>query len=333
MKVLIDMPPHNFYLEKLRTFPEIEITLVKAAEVERELPKDLIKDCDILFSTFLPSNHEEMDSLKWIQISSAGYRQLLGKRLPERGIIASNALGVFDVPIAEWNISMMINLARDMKQMIYNQNHAIWDRSPKFQNEIRGKTVGIWGYGGIGRETARLANALGMQVHVMTRNGLSERSRTYTVANTGDVTAALPDRVFSISSRQEFLSGLDFLVLALPHTKETEGMIGEAELRCLKGAFVLNPARGALIQEGALLSALSEGWIAGAALDTHYHYPMPKEHPLWALPNVIMTPHISGSSANPRFLDRVWEIFSQNLRNFINGDQLMNRLLNSQLSE
>ena len=108
--------------------------------------------------------------------------------------------------------------------------------------------------------------------------------------------------------------------------------MGEAELRALRPtAYVLNPARGPLIQEQALLKALREGWIAGAALDTHYHYPMPPDHPLWAMPNVIMTPHISGSGGSPFFLQRIWDIFVQNVERFQKGEPLLNELTASQL--
>jgi len=118
----------------------------------------------------------------------------------------------------------------------------------------------------------------------------------------------------------------------MPDTNTTKGIVGETELRTLpKRAFVLNPARGPLIQEQALLRALREGWIAGAALDTHYHYPMPADHPLWRMPNVIMTPHISGSGESPFFLERIWDIFVKNVERFRDGKPLLNELTPSQL--
>ena len=100
----------------------------------------------------------------------------------------------------------------------------------------------------------------------------------------------------------------------MPLTPTTEGIVGERELRALpRSAFVLNPSRGPLIQENALLQALTEGSVSGAAIDTHYHYPLPPEHPLWRFPNVILTPHISGSAQSPHFLDRTWEIYAWNI--------------------
>ena len=180
---------------------------------------------------------------------------------------------------------MMVNLARNLRGMIRNQESAVWDRSAVFQREIRGSVLGIWGYGGIGRETARLAKALGLRVHVMTRRGIKPRRDAYRLDGTGDPDGVLPDKVFETGQEIEFLSALDFLVLAMPLTKSNEGIIGEKELRALpRTAFLLNPARGPLVQEQALLKALQEAWIAGAALDTHYAYPLAPNHPLWRFP-------------------------------------------------
>ena len=330
--VLIDMPVESSALTRLQALPGVTVRLVEPKEESRPVPVDIIRDVHLLFCTFPPANFSEMNCLKLIQISTAGYGQLCNLGLVEKGVRACNALGIYDVPIAEWNVAMMVNLARNLRQMIRNQDAQIWDRSAVFQKEIRGMTVGIWGYGGIGRETARLAKALGMMVHVISRNPVSLRVNTFHLPGVGDPEGVLPDRVFLAGQGLEFLAGLDFLVLAMPLTKKTEGIIGERELSALpRTACVLNPARGPLIKEEALLTALREGWIAGAALDTHYYYPMPPEHPLWRFPNVILTPHISGSSLSPHTTERSWQIFLQNVERYISGKALLNELTQSQL--
>lgn len=334
MNVLIDVPVEPEVLARLQasgrhTFDPV----VPPAEVERALPAERIRDAEVLFCTFPPTNLEEMPALRWIQIASTGYSQLFRHRLPTRGIRATNGRGCFDVPIAEWNIAMMINLARNLRQLIRNQDTRVWDRGAVFQREIRGLTVGIWGYGGIGRETARLARQLGLKVHVLVREGVRPAGLVYQVPGTGDPEGTLPHRVFRSGEEKAFLSGLDFLVVAMPLTSATEGVIGEAELRSLPPhAFILNPARGPIIREEPLVRALREGWIAGAALDTHYRYPMPPEHPLWGLPNVIFTPHISGSSLSPNFRSRLWDIFALNLGRYERGEPLLNELTTAQLS-
>jgi phosphoglycerate dehydrogenase-like enzyme len=334
MKLLVDVPMEPAVLAALQQSGRFTIDCITPpAEAKRSLDPARLRDADVLFCTFPPENFADLRALKWIQLASTSYTQLFGLELSARGIRATNCRGCFDVPIAEWNIAMMVNLARDVRQMIRNQDAAVWDRSAVFQREIRGMTVGLWGYGGIGRETARLARQLGLRVHVQTRSGIGSRKNVYMVPGTGDPEGVLPDRVFRAGEELEFLAGLDFLVVALPLTKATECLIGERELQALpRTAYVLNPARGPIIQQEALLRALREKWIAGAALDTHYHYPMPPDHPLWKFPNVIFTPHISGSSLSPRFKSRLWEIFSLNLERFTRGQPLLNELTPAQLA-
>lgn len=334
IKVLIDVPVKTSALKVLEATGKFEFDVIDTPEEKaRPLDQRRISEAEVLFCTIPPTNFEDMKALKWVQIASTGYTQLFEHKLPARGIRATNGRGCFDVPIAEWNVAMMVNLARDLRQLIRNQDTTIWDRSAVFQREIRGMTVGIWGYGGIGRETARLARAMGLKVHVFARNGVGPRGDVYHVPGTSDPEGVLPDKVFRTGEELEFLSGLDFLVLALPLTKNTEGLIGERELRALPDhAYVLNPARGPIIKEEALIQALNEKWIAGAALDTHYHYPMPPEHPLWRMPNVIFTPHIAGSSLSPNFKRRLWDIFTLNLECYAQGRPLLNELTPAQLA-
>ena len=171
-----------------------------------------------------------------------------------------------------------------------------------------------------------------MRVHVMTRNGIRSRENNYEVPGAGDPDGILPDQAYTIDEKKTFLADLDFLILAFPLSASTDGLIGEEDLKLLpKHAFLLNPARGKLVQEQALIRALNEGWIAGAALDTHYHYPMPADHPLWKMPQVILTPHISGSTLSPHYLGRVYDIFQQNLERYLSGKALLNELTDAQL--
>jgi phosphoglycerate dehydrogenase-like enzyme len=321
-------------LNRLRDIPNVHIDFATGDNDERRsLPMEILREAEFFLCTFPPTNFDEMHDLKMIQVTSSGYQQLVGLNLTERGIRACNGLGEFDIPIAEWVIAMIVNLSRDLRSMIRNQEVGKWDRSPIHQTEIRGRTLGIWGYGGIGRETARIAKAMGLKVHVLTRRGVKPRRNTYRMPGTGDPDGKLPDRVFRLDEKDEFLSGLDFLVLSMPLTEANHGIVAEHELRILPDhAYVLNPARGPLIDEQSLLCALHEKWIAGAALDAHYHYPMPADHPLWQFPNVIITPHISGSGASTHFASRVWDIFVQNVHRFISDQPLLNELTPEQLS-
>ncbi len=292
-----------------------------------DLPDHLLRGPEVLLCKYPPGNLHAMHDLKLMQLSTVGYEHLRHLGLADRPLRVCNARGIFDTAIAEWNLAMMVNLVRDLRGMIRNQERAHWDRSAPFHQEIRDRVVGLWGYGGIGRETARLARALGLLVHVMTRAGVRPRPHTYALPGTGDAEGVLPDRVFVAGQEREFLSGLDFLVLALPHTRQSRGLIGAAELQALpRTAFLLNPARGPIIQEQALLKALREGWIAGAALDTHFAYPLPADHPLWGFPNVILTPHIAGADKSRNFPERIADLFTQNVKRFLEGQPLLNEI-------
>lgn len=304
---------------------ELDMRVLRELPADAAWSEDEADRVEVMFCTHPPPNLGAFQNLRWLQIESAGYSHLFPHRLAERGVTVTNARGIFDCPIAEWNIAMMINLARDLRTLIRHQDAGIWERSARFTGEIRGRTVGIWGYGGIGRETARLAKNLGMRVHVLARSAAKSRADSTCIPGTGDPEGTLPDKYFSLAEKATFLKDLDFLILAVPLTSQTEGMLGDAELRMLpQGSFVLNPARGPLIQEQALLAVLRDGHLGGAALDTHYQYPLPPEHPLWAFPHVILTPHISGTTFSPHFQTDMVKIFRENARRYVAGQPLLN---------
>jgi phosphoglycerate dehydrogenase-like enzyme len=334
LNILAAVQIHQPTLDALVRTPGIHIDVTPMFESpEVELSTELLRDKEVLFCSYLPKNFAAMKHVRWVQIDSAGYTQLFPFELAKRGIRATNGLGNFDVPIAEWNVAMMINLARDVRGMIRNQDSKVWDRDKRFQHEIRGSVVGLWGYGGMARETARLAKAMGLKVHALVRSDVAQRDEIYRVEGTGDPEGILPDRVFRSNEKDEFLRGLDFLILCMPLTNATEGLIGEDELQSLsRHAYLLNPARARIVQEAPLLRALREGWIAGAAIDVHYHYPLPADHPLWSMPNVILTPHVSGGGGAPHFLERLWDIFRQNIGRYLEGRPLLNELTSAQLS-
>jgi phosphoglycerate dehydrogenase-like enzyme len=324
-RVLLDITIDAAAVTRLRALPGVELHCFEPAHQACERPRELLAAADLLITKYPPLNLDQAINLKAMQLATVGFEHLAHLNLAERSFTVCNARGMFDTAIAEWNLAMMINLTRDLRGMIRRQDRGVWERAPAFQQEIRGKTVGLWGYGGIGRETARLARCLGLTVHVMARRPVGPRRGDFTPEGTGDPEGALPHQVFLAGQEREFLGGLDFLILALPRTRATTGMIGERELRALRAAaFILNPARGPIIQEAALIQALREGWIAGAALDTHYHYPMPADHPLWSFPNVIMTPHISGADRSTRFPVLMGELCVENVARLQAGRELLN---------
>jgi phosphoglycerate dehydrogenase-like enzyme len=311
----------------LEALPGVTVRVLPPHHGAWDVPDELLREVEVLLCRRPPGNLGGLTGLRLMQLSTVGYEHLRHLGLAEAPLRVCNARGVFDTAIAEWNLAMMVSLVRDLPGMLRNQGAARWERPAAFQQEVRGRAVGLWGYGGIGRETARLAKAFGTSVVAMTRAGVRPRPNTYAQPGTGDPEGVLPDRVFVAGQEREFLAGLDFLVLALPHTRQSDGMLGEGQLRALPArAFVLNPARGPIIQEQALLRALREGWIAGAALDTHFAYPLPAGHPLWGMPNVILTPHVSGAEGSAAFPARIADLFRQNVARYLGGRPLLNEI-------
>jgi phosphoglycerate dehydrogenase-like enzyme len=327
VQLLIEVDLDEASLRRLQARSGATVQVLPAHGTGWELPEDMLPGPEILLCKLPPRNLDRLSRLKLIQLSTVGYEHLRRFGFADRPLRVCNARGIFDTGIAEWNLAMMVNLMRDVRGMIRNQEQARWEKTDRYQQEIRGRVVGLWGYGGIGRETARLAKALGMMVHVMTRAGVKPRPHTYVLPGTGDPQGNLPDRVFVTGQERAFLGELDMLVLALPHTRQSDGMLGEEALQMLpRSAFVLNPARGPIIQEQALLRALRDGWIAGAALDTHFAYPLPAEHALWGMPNVILTPHVSGADKSRDFPARMGDLFAENVTRYVAGQPLLNEI-------
>src|SRR5579859_5826220 len=184
--VLVYHPVEAKGLERLSAFPGIAVEVIEPRSSLRELPAELLRRQNVLLCKMPPKNFDDMTALEFMQLATVGYDHLRDLKLGERPMRVCNARGIFDTAIAEWCLAMMVNLVRDLRGMIRNQEHGIWDRSERFQYEVRGRTVGIWGYGGIGRETARLAKAFGMRVYAFARHGVGPRGDAYTPAGTGD---------------------------------------------------------------------------------------------------------------------------------------------------
>jgi phosphoglycerate dehydrogenase-like enzyme len=326
-QIVTDVPLTEAAVRRLEGLPGVTVRRLPFHEGRWELPADQRRGVHVLLCKLPPANLHDLHDLQFTQITTVGYEHLRDLGLAERPRRLCNARGIFDTAIAEWNLAMMINLVRDLRGMLRNQEHGVWMRSSRYEQEIRGAVLGLWGYGGIGRETARLAKAFGLTVHVLTRGGVRPRGNNYAQPGTGDPDGTLPDRVFVAGQEREFLSGLDFLVLALPHTRQSTGLLGPEQFQALpRTAFVLNPARGPIIQEQALLDALRQNRIAGAALDTHFAYPLPADHPLWRFPNVILTPHISGADKSKHYLGRIADLFTENVRRHLDGRPLFNEV-------
>ena len=263
--------------------------------------------------------------LAWVHSASAGVERALTPTARRRGVVITNARGVFSRPIAEYVLMMILAVSRKLPQLLELQRERTWQ--PLEGAELRDVTVGIVGLGSIGRAVGALATAFGCRVVASRRR--TEASLTAAEPGGSDAPESPPlgepvlDRVLGPEGLPELLGDSDFVVLAAPLTPATEGMIDASALEAMKpGAWLINVARGRLVDERALLRALREGHIGGAVLDTFAEEPLPAASPFYDLPNVIVTPHTSWSSG--RVLDRSVGLFCDNLRRFAGGEPLLN---------
>jgi phosphoglycerate dehydrogenase-like enzyme len=252
--------------------------------------------------------------LAWVHSATAGVERLLTAEAAGRHLTITNARGVFSEPIAEYTMMMILAVVRRLPELLELQRERTWQPLPA--RELPQVTIGIVGLGSIGRAVARLATAFGAQV-IATRRDPDHRP------DAGD---SIPDglaRILGHDQLPELLAASDFVVLALPLTPETDRLMDARRLALMKpGAWLINIARGRLIDQGALLRALRTGRLGGAVLDTLWDEPLPPSSPLWDAPGLIITPHTSWSSG--RVLDRSIALFCDNLQRFRDGRPLLN---------
>jgi phosphoglycerate dehydrogenase-like enzyme len=288
------------------------------------LSDDPVDDVEVLLHGWLSADAFDRllaraPRLAWVHSASAGVERALTPAARERGVVITNARGVFSRPIAEYVMMMILSVSRKLPGLLELQRERTWQ--PLEGTELRDVTVGIVGLGSIGRAVGALATAFGCRV-VATR-----RRPEAGTAPPGDEELsfgeAMLDRVGGPETLPALLAESDFVVLAAPLTPETENMISADTLEAMKpGSWLINVARGRLVDERALLRALRDGHLGGAILDTFRDEPLHANSPFYDLPNVIVTPHTSWSSA--RVLDRSVELFADNLRRFARGEPLLN---------
>jgi phosphoglycerate dehydrogenase-like enzyme len=290
-------------------------------DVRFEAPADetgadrLLPEADVVWGWAVrPANFTRAGRLRWIQVTAASVHGLLFPELVESDVTVTNGRGLHGVAMAEHTLGVILaftrklHLARDAQRERRWAQSELWSQAPPITG-LAGRTLGLVGFGAIGRATAERARTLGLEVLALRRHPDPDPTPAHAQWP--------PDRL------PDLLGLADFVVLAAPLTRETRGLIGTAELeRMRRDAILINLGRGALVDERALVAALENGTIAGAALDVFEHEPLDAESPLWGMPNVIVTPHVSGFG--PLYWERAAELFARNLRAFLDGRPLEN---------
>ena len=251
----------------------------------------------------------QLPSVRWVHTVTAGIDHALAALPDAHDVRLTNARGVFDVPIAEMVMAYILSAVKRLSDFRAQQTDHTWTLLRL--RELRGLTLGIVGLGSIGKEIARRARALGMRVMATRRHP--------------EKPTDLVNEVLGPQDLHVLLEAAHFVVIAAPLTEETRGMIGEGQLRRMRDeAWLINIARGEIVDQSALIRALEAGWIAGAALDVFEEEPLPSDSPLWDMPNVVVTPHNSWST--PYLKQREAALFLDNLARYLRDAPLRNTI-------
>ena len=312
-----------------REFPDLVIARAGSkAELRERAP-----EAEILFS-WAPGDDlvRTAPHLRWIHAPAAGVGTFLTPTVLQRGLRLTNSRGVHAIPIAEHTVGMLVALARDFRRVIEDQNAGKLDRERWWIGsgrpvDLSGRTLGLFGYGAIGREIARRAQAFGMRVVAVRRHPTATPRWDPALLEALDLPAEEPvlDRVFGPEELTAMLGEADAVVVAAALTPETEGVFDAAAFRAMKReSWFLNIARGKIVRERDLIEALRSRQVGAAALDVFETEPLSPESELYRLENVILTPHVSGNSNH--FWDRAMALFRENLRRDAAGAPLLNQV-------
>ncbi|MBO8157834.1 MAG: D-2-hydroxyacid dehydrogenase [Bacillaceae bacterium] len=288
----------------LRQFPEVHFCFCDdIEEAEKHLPE---ADILLTYGEDLEDQHiESAKRLQWIMVLSAGVDRMPFKKIKEKNILVTNSRGIHKIPMAEYVISMLLQIFRQSKLLMENEKAHKWDKSVTME-EITGKAMLVAGTGAIGGEVARLAKAFRMKTIGISRSGKPVDHF---------------DQVFQSDQILDVLPTADFVISILPSTEETRHFFGKAHFQAMnRKAIFVNIGRGSTVCEQDLIEALQEKEIFHAVLDVFEQEPLPEHHPFWDMDNVTVTPHLSG--VTPQYQPRAIEIFVQNLKSYLKGENL-----------
>ncbi len=328
IEVLITLPLPEDTLAPLRELaPRVNLTVHPARRPE-DAPDELWKKIEVLYTDRVLPPPENVPNLRWLQFHSAGIDFALDSPLLQKdGLKVTTLSGAAAPAAAEFCLTVLLALAHHLPDLFAAQARSEWPRERwerLVPHELRGSTVGIVGYGSIGRELARLLGPLGATILAAKHDAMHPEDDGYFAEGLGDPHGNLFARLYPFQAVRSMLKLCDFCVIATPLTPQTRGMIGQEEIAAMKpGAHLVVVGRGGVVDETALLGALQDKHLAGAALDVFAEEPLAPTSPLWKAPNLIVTPHIAGLSAH--YNQRAVALFAANLRRYLTGAPLYNQ--------
>jgi phosphoglycerate dehydrogenase-like enzyme len=328
VEVLITLPLSDELVSRLRSISNrLKITCMNPRKAE-DIPDEVWARSEILYTNRILPAPDQAPRLRWIQFHYAGIDRYVDASIFKNpNLIITTLSGTSASQVAEYAVMMCLALGHSLPKLAAHQMRAEWpnDRWDRFSpQELRGSTVGIVGYGSIGRQIARLLYEFGATILATRRDAMHTEDDGYIPEGQGDPAGDFVQRLYPGEALRSMLKDCDFVVITVPLTPNTRGCFGAAELDAMKPtAFLVNTARGEIIDQLALLEALRNHKIAGAALDVFTEEPLPPDDPLWKLPNIIITPHISGVTVH--YDERAVDLFSENLDRYLAGLPLFNR--------
>ena len=297
-------------------FEDKEIARLKAVASDLEVvvaesmadALEEIADADIFFGRIPQPVFRAARQLRWVQAMGAGVETCMFPELIESNVVLTNTSGAYNHAMADHAFGLILAISRGIAHFVRKQSQKVWARDRSFR-QLAGQTLGVVGLGNIGCEIARRGRAFGM---------------TVLAADIRDMECpAFVDELYGVDNLDKVLMQSDYLVIVVPLTHKTRGMIGAEELRKMKPtACLISMGRGPVIDEAALIEALRNGVIAEAGLDVFEKEPLPPDSELWNMENVIISPHLGGAAPETRAM--AFEMFFENLKRFVAGKPLMN---------
>ncbi len=326
IEVLSTIPLSEAQMERIRNVNKlVRLTVVKYRDGEVASPEQWHKT-EVLFTggRNVPAV-QDVQNLRWVHVAFAGVDALVNTPLMRQpNVTVTSSSGVMISQMGEYVVMALLMLGHKMHEIFRLQKDAKWGESKDMTPvELRGSTVGIVGYGSVGREIARRLHPFNVTVLAAKRDATKPEDKGFTPDGLGDPHGDYFDRLYPIEALKGMLSQCDFVVLAIPLTEETRNLFTTEVFNAMKpGAFLVNVARGEVITDLALEQALKSGQVGGAVLDVFAQEPLPSGSPLWNLKNVIITPHVSGLSSH--YMDDMVALFCENLSRYIEGQALHN---------
>jgi phosphoglycerate dehydrogenase-like enzyme len=329
IEVLVTLPlPEELVEEISQTSEDISVTVLPAREGQ-EIPQEHWQKAEVVYTMHALPMPEQAPKLRWIQSYLSGIDKIRDDPLfDNQDLVLTTMSGANASQVAEHVLTMMLALGHNLPQFFELQRKNTW-MEEKGRNyvpaELRDSTVGIIGYGSIGRQVAYLASTFGATILGTKRDLMKPSDSGYLAEENGDSEGELFTRLYPPQALGSMMKECDFVVVCVPLTSSTHNLVGKNQLAAMKPtAFLIDVSRGGVVDHNALITALDEKQLAGAALDVFPDEPLSIENPLWQMPNVIITPHVAGFSSE--YSQRANKMFIENLKRYLGGEELLNQV-------